>query len=138
MTFVPFQLLIFDLQIYNDLILSLYNLQVSQAKILSRNQKKFKKKIARRTTGVKRCKSITKFWKYFISSFICIYQYLSISINIYQYLSISINFYQNLSISIDTISIKIYQHLLIYINIYQYLSISINIYHYLSISINIY
>ena len=43
--------------------------------------------------GVKWFKSITKFWEYFISSFICICflisQYLSISLNIFQYLSLS-------------------------------------------------
>ena len=54
-------------------------------------------KIARRTTGVKRCKSITKFWKYLISIFICISfvisQYISVSLNISQYLSTSHNIY---------------------------------------------
>ena len=51
---------------------------------------------------MKRCKSITKFWKYLSS--------LRISFNISQYMSISVNICQNLSISV---------------NICQYLSISI-------------
>ena len=102
--------------------------EVRQREYELNKNSKIRIKIARRTTGVKSCKSITKFWTHFITGFICIcfviYQYLSISLNISQCPSISLNIPQYISIYINISQISLENHSISH-NISQYLSISL-------------